>query len=340
MANLGLQDDPAFSGDAGGSVWAKLRRLVFGSGTASDPNSSGAVAARQSAAASKLVAGVTVEPVRNSSIVKLSYNSSSAAVAAKVVNGIADNFIAMNLQRRYDASSYARTFLENQLADLKSKLEDSETQLVAYAQQQNIVDSGSGATIAQTNLDKANSDHAQSVTDELKAQLLWNQVQGNDPLPQFLETPSISALRAKVADLQAQYQNNLGLYKPAYPDMQKLQAQIDETNKEIATETSVVKASIKAQYDAAVQTEKSFADQVGGLTTQLNDFTQPQHVQYTTLQREVDTNQQLYNGLLERYKEVGVAGGVGVNNISVVDKAQVPGSPYSPSMRRATSRSR
>src|SRR5438552_14217260 len=90
---------------------------------------------------------------------------------------------------------------------------------------------------------------------------------------------------------------------------------------------------MKAKYDASIAAEKSLAAQVDDLKGQVNDY-RSRSIQYTTLQREADTNRQLYDALLQRYKEVGIAGGVGVNNISVVDKAQVPGSPFSPNLTR------
>jgi capsular exopolysaccharide synthesis family protein len=55
-------------------------------------------------------------------------------------------------------------------------------------------------------------------------------------------------------------------------------------------------------------------------------------VQYQILQREVDTNRELYDGLLQRYKEIGVAGGVGTAPVSIVDRATVPGLPYKPNL--------
>ena len=53
-------------------------------------------------------------------------------------------------------------------------------------------------------------------------------------------------------------------------------------------------------------------------------------IQYNIYQQEVDTNRALYDGLLQRFKEIGVAGGVGINNVSVVDAADVPQKPSSP----------
>ena len=55
-------------------------------------------------------------------------------------------------------------------------------------------------------------------------------------------------------------------------------------------------------------------------------------IQYTILQREVDTNRSLYDALLQRYKEIGVAGGVGVAPVSIVDRADTPSMPFKPNL--------
>ena len=54
---------------------------------------------------------------------------------------------------------------------------------------------------------------------------------------------------------------------------------------------------------------------------------QKRSIEYNILKREVDTNRSLYDGLLQRFKEVDIAGGVGANNVFIVDKATLPGSP-------------
>ncbi len=83
--------------------------------------------------------GLVIAPVRNSRLVQVTFAHPNAAVTERVANGVAEAFITANLDRKYDATSYARKFLEERLQQLKVKLEESEAQLVAYAQQQGIV---------------------------------------------------------------------------------------------------------------------------------------------------------------------------------------------------------
>ena len=72
-----------------------------------------------------------------------------------------------------------------------------------------------------------------------------------------------------------------------------------------------------------------FRRRVDGLKSQLLGE-QGRSIQYNIIQRDVDTNRALYDALLQRYKEVGIAGGVGTNNISIVDRALPPARPYQP----------
>ncbi|MCH3014564.1 exopolysaccharide biosynthesis protein, partial [Listeria monocytogenes] len=87
--------------------------------------------------------------------------------------------------------------------------------------------------------------------------------------------------------------------------------------------------SLEADYREALQREQQLQTKVAQLKSGYLDLRR-RSIQYNIYQQEVDTNRALYDGLLQRFKEIGVAGGVGVNNISIVDPADVPQKPSSP----------
>ena len=142
----------------------------------------------------------------------------------------------------------------------------------------------------------------------------------------------IKTLREERGKMLAEYQNKLRLYKPEYPQMQQLKGQIDEMEKQIRAEESSIRGDFRAEYEAALQQERVLGAQLTGMRTEALDL-QKRSIQYNIFKREVDTNRQLYDGLLQRYKEIGVAGGVGTNNISFVDRAE-PGYKLLPDMRK------
>ena len=120
----------------------------------------------------------------------------------KVANGIADAYIAENLDRRYGATESARKFLEDRLQQLKLKLEEFEKQLVAYADQAKIISATDGQTLTELDLTAANAALTQATNERLRLEMLWNQVQSTDAIsvPQMLDSKTIADLRAKKAD--------------------------------------------------------------------------------------------------------------------------------------------
>lgn len=331
VAKLALHDDASFQGADAPSPWVKLKGMFFFGGMSE--SASADVAERQREAASRVLAALNVEPVRSSSIVKLSFDSPDPTVAAGITNAIVDNFIAENLDRRYQSTAYARQFLEERLQQLKVKLAESEKELVTYAEKQQIISTGGEQSLTTTNLATANDALSQATNERLKKEQLWQQIQVTDglALPQIMQSKAIETMRAKQVELAAEYEDKLSFFKPAFPEMKQIKAQIDELNRQIAAEVALIKESAKAEYETALNEERSLIALVDELKAEVTEF-RNRNIQYNILQREVDTNRSLYDGLLQRYKEVGIAGGVGTNNISVVDRAQVPTSPYSPSL--------
>jgi polysaccharide biosynthesis transport protein len=283
---------------------------------------------------SRLTGMLTISPVRGSRIVKINIDHPYPQVAQRVANGFAEVFIADNLDRRYDATSYARKFLEDRLQQLKGKLEESEKQAVKYAEEQGIINVDGNKNLSATDLEVVNAKLAEIRSERIKKELLWKQAQATDGLglKEILESPAIQENRKLRAQIAAQYQQKLAIYKPAFPDMIELHNQIKELDRQVQTDVSSIKQSIQSAYIAAKEEEDSLLAQLDKSKSEVVDQ-RNRSIQYNILQREVDTNRQLYDGLLQRYKEIGVAGGVGTNNISIVDKAPMPILPRSPNIR-------
>lgn len=293
-------------------------------------------AAQRRAAVDTVQRALEIEAVRNSALIRINFDSPSAEFSARGANAIADGFIASGVERRFGASSYARKYLEAQLASVKARLEASERQLVAFAQAENIVSNSDGRSLVSQNLGDLNSALAAAQSQRIRAEARWRQAQ-NSPgasLPADTMSNSIMhTLQENRAKLQGQYQEKLQVFKPDYPEMKQLSGQLAELDKQIARELSGIRGSVKAEFDAASSQEQMLTRQIGLLRQETLD-TDNRSIRYTILKREVDTNRQLYDGLLQRYKEVGVAGQLSGNNISIVDRAEAPRGPFKPSLAR------
>ena len=149
----------------------------------------------------------------------------------------------------------------------------------------------------------------------------------------MLDSPVIQSLKERQSELEIEYREKLTVYKPGYPKMQQLQGQIAEIGGDIANETSVIANSVKINFEAKVRREVKITMRIGEIREEIIAL-QDRSTDYQTLKREVDTNRELYDGLLQRMKEVGVAAGIGTNNISVVDPAEVPRRQHKPSLTK------
>jgi capsular exopolysaccharide synthesis family protein len=266
--------------------------------------------------------GLSVEPVRESRLVRLSFDSPDPAFSMRVANAVAEGFIASTLERRMGATSYAKTYLQDQLAQTKAKLEDAERKLVEFAQREGLVNTGGeGTSLATQNLTELNAMLAEAQSQRIRAQARWRQASGGALSSDMLSSSGIGALQQQRAALQGQYQQKLQTFKPDYPEMVQLKAQIDAINREIGAEAGRIRAAVKAEYDAANANEGMLKGQIANLRGEALD-TDSRSIQYNILKREADTNRQMYDSLLQRYKEVGAAGDVRTNNISIVDRAQ------------------
>ncbi len=101
---------------------------------------------KRSAGSALFQKGITVEPVRATRLVYIHYNSTDPGFAINAANGLADAFLNRNLETRFESSNYAKSYLEDQLKQLKLKLEDSEAQLVKFAEKEQIISTGGEET--------------------------------------------------------------------------------------------------------------------------------------------------------------------------------------------------
>lgn len=287
-------------------------------------------------AISMVMVGTSIRPIPGSRLVDLSFTDTAPDRAQRVANAYAEAFIASNLDKRFEVNAYAKTFLEDQLKQLKVRLEESETKLLEFAEKEKILEVTDKSSIVENNLASANTALGQLISERVKNEQLWKQVEETSgiDLPQLLTNGVIDGLRTKRNELASEYKEKLETFKPGYPAMVQIQNRIGEIDRQLATEVKTIRGSLKAAYESSLNQENEIKARIETLKNEALDL-QKRSIQYNILKREVDTNRGLYNGLLQRFKEVDVAGGVGANNVFVVDKAELPGSPTSPKVFRS-----
>ncbi|MBA3511194.1 polysaccharide biosynthesis tyrosine autokinase [Sphingomonas sp.] len=328
VRDLGLADNPLFLADFDETKVDQVRALPR---------------AQRFAMATKAVNKNTmVTPIRLSSIINVTYNSPNPQMAATIANAIARHFVESNLTRRYEAAAYARQFLQTRLNQVRARLEESERKAVQYAQQQGLIKIRTGQGEAASEQSILANDLA-SLSDQLalaraqraQAEAQYRAGTGGNIAAQSLGNVTLTDLRRERAELLGQLSKLESDFGPEYPTVVALRSQISELERQMAREEGRVSSSVTqdlgGRYRQALATERSIQARVDGLKSQLLGE-QGRSIQFNIIQRDVDTNRALYDALLQRFKEVGIAGGIGTNNISIVDKALPPARPFKPNL--------
>lgn len=284
---------------------------------------------------------MSVSLPRNSRIARISFDSPDPVLAAEVANSYARNFVTSNLQRKFDTSSYAREFLSNQLQDAKGRLEASEREMLAYARSARLIDTSNGAVDAQqvsgprslttSSLVQLNIAHSAAVAQRVQAQQRWAEASSTPPLalPEVLANSAVQELVQQRAEQMALYQQERQRRREGHPSVQQAAARIAELEDQIARLANNIKSGLRQQYQVALGEEQSLAGNISRLKGETL-AEQDRSVRYNILKREADTNRQMYEDLLQRYRQVSAEAGVTSNNIAILDGADVPTKPVSP----------
>jgi capsular exopolysaccharide synthesis family protein len=287
-----------------------------------------------SEAVTTLLDRLSVSPVRNSSLVDVSFATPSPRLSAKLANLWAQQFQQVSIDRRFAATSDARKYLEARLQALRQNLETSERSLINYGMSKGIVTISSqsdadGRTRSQTLVASDIADVSAALSKAREERIAAEAQLGNTQTGiAAANAPTIGGLRQRRAELEAELAQQRTIFADDYPAVLSLRAQIANLDRSIAAEVARSSQGNREAYQAAVQRQRDLQSELDGLTQRYNKQ-QRESIEMAILQREVDSNRQLYDGLLQRYKEIG-ASGVGTNNISVVDAAKIADRPSSP----------
>lgn len=293
-----------------------------------------------------LLKNLSVDLSRGTRIAEIAFESSDPRLAAKIANSYAQNFVKLNLSRRFDASRYSLDFLRGQIREAQQRLSDSEQRAVAYARSSRIIEPGSvttqqngvqttqsGGSLTAATLVQLNDQAAQATARRIAAEQRWNRTQSASPLtlPEVLANPAIQELVQQRAQLQAQYEEQLQHRQPEFPTVKQAAARISELTSQINILAGNIRNSIRQDYRVATSQEQSVLAQVNQLKGVTLDE-QGRGIRLSILRREVQNNRQQFDTLFARFNQLNAEAGVQTNNLAIVDEAPVPTKPVSPKL--------
>ena len=308
----------------------------------SDPDfeiNEGSREARRLAAIKVFSDKLRVSAIGRSRLIKVSFEHTNPTKAARISNAVTDSFVTYNLERRYNATSYARDFVEDRLKSTKEILENSERQLVEYASANDLItvtDSQGNVSpgfLANQSLIALNQELLNARTRRIEAEEKYNIARADAGLVNGSDSRVLADLRRSHTELTAEYIEKRAIYVPKFPAMVELQRRIDYIAEKIEAESALLQgqgvAGLKGEYDIALGAEQDLQNRFNALKNSFEDIGE-KSVEYNILKREVDTNRSQYDALLQRLKEVSIADDIGSDLISLVDRAEPPRQPFKP----------
>ncbi|PIX22538.1 MAG: hypothetical protein COZ69_10835 [Deltaproteobacteria bacterium CG_4_8_14_3_um_filter_45_9] len=275
-----------------------------------------------------------VEPIRNSRLVKVHFDSNYPELSAKVPNTLAVTYIQQSVESRFIATEQVKEWLTKQLEDLKAKVERADEALQAFGSKHDIISLEEKENVTMQRLTELNEVLTKAESERMAKEALYRQTKDKhfDALPSILENKLVMDLKQAYIQLEAQYMKLSETFKPEYPEMVRLKNQMQSIQRRMDVETNKIIAGIKNDYESNLRRESLIRQAFEQQKAKVMEMKE-QGIQYNILKREADTNKELYKGLLQRMKEAGVSAGLTVSNIQVVYQAEIPTGSYKPNKK-------
>jgi polysaccharide biosynthesis transport protein len=280
---------------------------------------------------------------RGTRVAEIRFTSTDPELSRDIANAYAEEFIQANLQRKFDSSAYARSFVADQLEEARVRLEASERQLNAYARQAGLIrtrdpsnaEGNEAGSVTAASLMQLNQAANAAQAARIEAEARWN-AERAQPLfasQTVLSSQAVQNLTIRRADVQSRLETARERYLADHPSVRTLEAELQAVETSLNRAANEARNSVRANFQSAAAAESRLRSQVNTLQG-ATLAEQDRSVSYNTLAREADTNRSIYDGLLQRFRELNAAAGITSSNIAVVDQARVPEVQTSPSMKR------
>lgn len=279
---------------------------------------------------------LTIEPVRLSQLAKISFESDSPALSATVANTIASTYIENDLDARYKMTKQASGWLQERLSSLKTKLDESERNLQNYREKTGIVDVKSAA---QSGGGKQIEEVTQRLVDtrlrRAEAENAYNQIKSvgkngdYSSLPAVVRNSNVSEALKAQAEAERNMSEVAQRYGFEHPKYVAAEATLKSARDNVKRQVESVVGSVTREYEVAVGTERALEATLNSARGSIQNLNRKEF-ELGVLEREVESNRQIYDMFMKRAKETNVSGDLQSAVARVVDPAVVPTKPVKP----------
>ncbi|HVM76069.1 MAG TPA: polysaccharide biosynthesis tyrosine autokinase [Candidatus Saccharimonadales bacterium] len=278
-----------------------------------------------------------VRRIPNTRLLDVTFESTNPQTASHMLNEHLKDYIEQNYKARYEATTAASKFLEEELDELSVKVRRSEDARIAYERNYQIwtVDESKSNNVTTQRLVDLNKELTDAQSDSLKKQALYEYAKAGDvdAVPEIRDNAILQDMQKKRADLSVQYTDAVNQYGPNFPKVQRLQAQMKDLDDQMLRERKGIVAQLESDYREAKQHEELLSRALDQQKAEVASMSEKM-IEYNVLKREAETNKSLYDSLQTKLKEAQISQGLKSSNIRIMDPAMVPTTPARPAKTR------
>ena len=318
--NLKLDDRPAPATDTSRlSAWRKALNLRA---SHSKQNAAPVIAFGQAARSLK------VRAAGQTRIIEILVDSADPQFATDFANNLTSEFIEQNLESRWKTTEHTSEWLSRQLDDMRIKLERSDDALQAYARSTGLMFTGDKNSVSEEKLRQLQAVLSAAQSDRVSKQARYEMAKTSPPdaLPDVLADESLNEYRTKLTELRRQIAELSSTYTPAHPKVKKVEAQVGTLENALHLEVAAILGRIKNDFEEAQGKERMIEADYEAQTKLVTGDAE-KAIKYNILKREVDSDRQLYDAMLQQLKQATIASAMRASNVRVVDPANRPSRP-------------
>jgi capsular exopolysaccharide synthesis family protein len=296
--------------------------------------------AAELAAIGEFLGGLEIVPVKGTRLVEITYSSPDPQYASLAANTLAREYVGQNLELKLSSTTATIDWLSTELGKQRQKVEAAERAMAEYQEAQNAMSLDDRQNIVIARLNSLNEAVTKAKTSRLQKEAAYRQLgniradqAGADNYPAIERNPIIQEIKLQLANLTGEKARLSQRYGPLHPEMEKIEKQIDSSVARLHAETAKALESIANDYRSAVVEERNLGGLLEDQKRQAIELNR-KNITYSILEREAESERQVYNALLQQEKELRVVGNSRANNVQIMDEAEVPGGPYTPNHSR------
>ncbi len=264
-------------------------------------------------------------------ILEVTTDSYDPQLAADFTNTLIAEYMQQSIESRWSAVQKTNEWLSHEIEEARQTLQRSEDSLQNYARLSGLIFTSDNTNLATEKLQEVQHDLSAATADRIAKQSRYELARTTQPdsLADVLGDAGLQAATAKLNDANRELANLSAIYDPEFSKVQRVRAEVEDLQKVVRTDRSNIVKRIENDYQEAARRESLMIGVYNARTQEVIGQGE-KAIQYNILKREVDSNRQIYETMLQQMKQSSISSALRASNVRVLDRADVPDWPISP----------